>query len=88
MSECGTYSSISLGLPCDHLTVDRSPARDLLTVVVPRGCLDSPRWVRAGASVYRQIGQRARSDFWGTPVRQDDTGVYEAAKSPRIRYTR
>ena len=84
---CGTFSVVSLGLRCDHLALGRSPARDLLTVAVPRRCLDSPRWVRVGASVHRQVGQRARSDIWGTPVHQDGTGSYEAATSPRIRHT-
>lgn len=88
VSECDTFTVVSLGLRCDDLALDRSTARNLLTVVVPRRCLHSPRWVRVGASVYRQIGQRARSDIWGNPVRQDDAGSYAAARSPRIRHSR
>ena len=87
VDECDTFSVVGLGR-CDHLALRRSSVRDLLTVVVPRRCLDAPRWVRVGASVYRQIGERSRSDIWGRPVPQDDTGYYEPATSPRIRHTR
>lgn len=37
---------------CDGITTTRRTGRDVLVMSVPRRCVGSPRWVRAGAAAY------------------------------------
>jgi hypothetical protein len=84
--ECGGYVIVVSGVPCPDLTVTRSPARDFVSVVIPRSCVGSPRWVKAGVRTSRTIGDRHRSDVWGTNGTQPVgfTGPF----GPRVRQSR
>jgi len=65
--ECGSYSTVNFGVPCDGLRAATSSRDDHVSVVIPRSCLGTPRWVRAGVRSYRTVGERARVDTWRRP---------------------
>lgn len=50
--ECGVFSYTTAGGGCPALSADLDSRRDRLSVVVPRRCLGSPRWVRVGVTTY------------------------------------
>ena len=84
--ECGGYSVVQLEIPCPDLLTTTSPARDLVSVVLPRGCVRSPHWAKAGVRTFRTVDDRYRSDVWGTNGTQPVgfTGPF----GPRVRYSR
>ena len=65
LDECGGFTTLQLEIPCPDLLMTRSPARDTVSVVLPRSCLRGPQWVRVGARNYRSLQDRFRSDVWG-----------------------
>jgi hypothetical protein len=64
--ECGGYGVTQLESPCSGLRTTGSRARDLVSVVLPRTCVESPRWVKAGVRTSRTVEAHYRSDVWGT----------------------
>jgi len=86
LDECGTYSTLQQVIPCDA-EVDRLPAKDLVSVTVPRACLAFPTWVRAGARNQRWLGDvRIQYDTWAP--RHTDEAVVRGPYGPRVRHTR
>lgn len=76
----------SSGIPCRIGTrLDLAAGR--LTVSVPRACLRSPRWVRAGASLQAEIdGGAAVLDRWERPDRADGDDL-TPAYGARVRWS-
>jgi hypothetical protein len=86
---CGHYMTQQTGVPCaGGVTVRKVPARNVVSVRVPRVCIGQPRWVRAGLQVDRFqaiAGGRARVDVWGRPdVRLP---IDPIPMSPRVRHS-
>ncbi|MCW2815712.1 MAG: hypothetical protein JWN84_3167 [Nocardioides sp.] len=73
--ECGQqyYMGWAHGLSCRvSARLDRGAGR--VVVTVPRTCLKSPRWVRAGAEVQGDLGEGVVVlDEWARPDRADDS---------------
>jgi hypothetical protein len=85
IGECGAYSYLVGVIPCD-VEVDRLPAADLVSVTVPRSCLDHPSWVRAGVRNQRWLGQRrVQHDTWAP--RGADEADFRGPFGPRVRHT-
>ena len=86
---CGNYASLATGVTCPELGMSRSSRRDFVSVVVPRHCLGTPRWVRAGVRNQRWIDGQVRSDAWRTDVPDDlpTTPVVDTL-GPRVRHSR
>ena len=64
---CG-YSILLTGVSCPELSMSRSSRRDFVSVVVPRQCLRTPRWVRAGVRNQRSAHGQLHNDAWRTDV--------------------
>lgn len=62
--ECGVTVGGGAGLPCD-VEVRGPGASRVVTVVLPRSCVGTPRWVRAGVSTLRDERGSLRGDTWG-----------------------
>ncbi len=73
-SECGGFLTVQLVRNCPDLAADMSPARDLVSVVVPHSCLKKPRWIRVGVEAARFLGDSPRSDRWA-PDGSDTTAI-------------
>ncbi len=78
--ECGQQYVVggSSGVDCRVAArLDRRAGR--VTVTVPRPCLRSPRWVRAGATVQGDLGEgTVVLDQWERPDRADDDSLTPA----------
>ncbi|WP_374456673.1 hypothetical protein [Nocardioides sp.] len=87
--ECGTYSTINIGVPCEGLTASVSSREDYVAVVIPRSCLGSPRWVEVGLQSYRTVGDRSRFDRWRR-AEPDPTPTNSllGPLGPRVRHSR
>ncbi|WP_325602290.1 hypothetical protein [Nocardioides sp.] len=81
--ECGYYTVMSLVDPCRGLEADLSPSLDVVSVVLPRGCLGDPRWIRVGVQTGRSAGEAWSTDIWAEPG--VDTAVYTGPYGPRVR---
>ena len=68
-----SYAYSSVGLPCEGLTALADVKTDLVTVTIPRTCLDDPAWVKAAAQVYGFTKTDAQGrftvfrDVWAPP---------------------
>ena len=72
--ECNSYITVQVVKTCTDAGARMSPTTDAVTVVIPRECLDSPRWIQAGVNVARSTGQSSSSfDRW------DPAGVEQSA---------
>ncbi|WP_148613171.1 hypothetical protein [Nocardioides rubriscoriae] len=82
VGECGSYAYAVRPRTCRGAvgTIDVRGGR--ITVSVPRRCLGTPRWVRAGASVYCGRGHGS-SDGW-RPAGADDGDVTTAVVGRRV----
>lgn len=56
------FAASGESIGCRRATLDVRPARHLVTVTVPRACLDRPAWVRVAASTAR-FAKNGRSYF-------------------------
>lgn len=81
--ECGGYTTVQFGVPCTELLTTRSTSTNTVTVTVPRSCLRGPRWVRAGVSTDRAVGDRHRTDTWSRSG--PDTVAFSGPFGPRVR---
>ena len=80
--ECGTVIIGSDGGACAFPRTVFSAARILVSVDVPRRCLGTPRWVRAGATVQGSYQGVAGIDRWGST---DLRGGFMGPLGPRVR---
>ena len=84
-SDCGIYTTVQTGIPCEDLRLQKVPTRDLVRLTVPRVCIGEPRWVRAGLQVQRNLdGGRARLDVWGSDGLS--LSLDPIPLSPKLRY--
>ena len=67
VGECGAYTTDALGIPCDGMEGTISPTLDRVTARVPRRCVGTPRWVRAGVNTSRTLSSGTRYDHWEAP---------------------
>jgi len=88
-NDCGFYSTIMSGVSCLGMTMSRSTEHDVVSVVVPRSCLRSPRWVKAGVHGQREVNGRSRSDTWRTPdLEAERPTALLGPLGPRVRHSR
>jgi hypothetical protein len=82
--ECGYVGTVTSTRLCLHPKAWISPARDTVTVDVPRGCLNKPRWVQAGFTSYRWDDATGVTwtDTWG-PAGSEQT--WYGPFGPRVR---
>ena len=68
-----SYAYTVVGLPCEGLRALLDVKTDLVTVTIPRTCLDDPAWVKVAAQVYGFTKTDAQgrftvfSDVWAPP---------------------
>lgn len=87
--ECGGYTTINFSAPCDGLSAAASSRDDVISVVIPRSCLRTPRWVKVGLQSYRTLGDRYRFDTWRRPVLgAEPTNSLIGPLGPRVRHSR
>ena len=87
--ECGSYATINFGVPCEGMTADASSRHDHVSVVIPRSCLGSPRWVEVGLRSSRTVGDRYRFDTWRRPeIDPTPTNSLLGPLGPRVRHSR
>lgn len=87
--ECGSYSTVNFGVPCEGLTAAASSRDDLVSVVIPRSCLDEPQWVKVGLRSSRTVGERYRGDVWRRPeLDAQPTSSLLGPLGPRVRHSR
>ena len=84
--ECGFVIVVSETWDCPGLSSRIRPAIDRVTVIVPRACLDDPRWVRVAASVRGEVAQVSYSDYWAP--RGPAPEVWRPTYGPRVRAAR
>ena len=88
LNGCG-YSILLTRVTCPELSMSRSSRRDFVSVVVPRQCLGTPRWVRAGVRNQRSAHGELHTDAWRTDVLDEPptTPVLDTL-GPRVRHSR
>ena len=87
-NECGVTSTLNYGVPCEDLTATASYREDHVSVVIPRSCLRTPRWVKIGVQSYRTLGDRYRFDTWRRPdLGAEPTSSLLGALGPRVRHS-
>ena len=86
-NECESYAVLLGGVVCPDLTMERSSRLDVVSVEVPRSCLGSPRWVRAGVGNRRAVDGLTRFDTWRT-AEPGEPPSSVGALGPRVRHSR
>jgi hypothetical protein len=69
---CGAYMTMNEAVPCRgaHGAFDRETA--VVTLAVPRPCLENPAWVRVGVRAHATDGHElVMSDVWEEPSSAD-----------------
>jgi hypothetical protein len=83
--ECGFVTVAYQSLACNELATDDGGDPHAVRVVVPRTCLESPDWVRAGASSHRFKAMSSTHDRWGRKKDVPKDNPFVGPLGPKVR---